>query len=64
MATEFFNDDMRLFIDHRVDWARYFSLKRGDGVDAAAEVETYKSILQTSGEICAEIGRASCRERV
>jgi hypothetical protein len=25
MATEFFNDDMRLFIDHRVDWARYFA---------------------------------------
>ena len=55
MATDFFNDDMRLFIDHRVDWARFFRLKRGEGVDAAAEVETYKTILQTTGEICAEI---------
>jgi alkylation response protein AidB-like acyl-CoA dehydrogenase len=59
MATEFFNDDMRLFIDHRVDWARYLGRKRGDGVDVAAEVETYKSILQTTGEICAEIGAAA-----
>ena len=56
MATEFFKDDMRLFIDHRVDWARYFRLKRGEGVDATAEVETFKTILQTTGEICAEIG--------
>ena len=56
MATEFFNDDMRLFIDHRVDWGRYFGLKRGDGVDVGAEVETYKTILQTTGELCAEIG--------
>jgi hypothetical protein len=56
MATDFFNDDMRLFIDHRVDWKQYFHLKRGDDVDVAAEVETFKTILQTTGEICAEIG--------
>jgi hypothetical protein len=56
MATEFFNDDMRLFIDHRVDWGRWFRLKRGEGVDVVAEVETFKTILQTTGEICAEIG--------
>jgi len=59
MATDFFNDDMRLFIDHRVDWPRYFGLKRGEGVDAVAEIETYKAILQTTGEICAEIGAAA-----
>ena len=56
MATDFFNDDMRLFLDHRVDWARYFRLKRGEGLDVAAEVDTYKTILQTTGDICAEIG--------
>jgi 3-(methylsulfanyl)propanoyl-CoA dehydrogenase len=61
MKTDFFNDDMRLFIDRRVDWPRYFRLKRGDEVDAAAEVETYKTILQTTGEICAEIA-ADARE--
>src|SRR5262245_1257850 len=57
MATDFFNDDMRLFIDHRVDWARYFQLKRGNDVDPVAEVETYKTILESTGEICADIGR-------
>jgi hypothetical protein len=55
MATDFFNDDMRLFIDRRMDWARYFRLKRGDGVDVAAEVETFKSVLETTGEISADI---------
>jgi 3-(methylthio)propanoyl-CoA dehydrogenase len=59
MATEFFNDDMRLFIDHRVDWARYFRLKRGGDVDVAGEIETYKSILHTTGDICADIGAAA-----
>ena len=59
MATEFFNDDMRLFIDNRVDWARYFRLKRGGDVDVAGEIETYKSVLQTTGEICADIGAAA-----
>ncbi len=59
MATEFFNDDMRLFVDHRVDWARYFRLKRGADADVAAEVETFKTILQTTGEICAEIAAAA-----
>ena len=39
MAKEFFHRDMQLFIDHRVDWARYFRLRRGDGVDVADEVD-------------------------
>ena len=32
MATDFFNEDMRLFVDHRVDWERYFRWKRGADV--------------------------------
>ena len=57
MATDFFNEDQRLFIDRRVDWARYFRLKRASEVDVGAEVETYKTILRTTGEICAEIAK-------
>src|SRR5262245_23246853 len=55
MADEFFNRDMELFVDHRVDWARYFKLWRADETDALEEVETYKTILRTAGEICADI---------
>ena len=37
MAHEFFHQDMKLFVDHRVDWRRYFHLLRGTGVDAFNE---------------------------
>ena len=55
MANEFFNADMELFIDHRVDWKRYFHFRNPDGGDVAGEVETYKLVLRTIGEICKDI---------
>jgi alkylation response protein AidB-like acyl-CoA dehydrogenase len=55
MAGEFFNTDMRLFMDHRTDWARYFALRRPDAVNVDDEVETYRTILGTAGDICADI---------
>src|SRR3989442_1379690 len=54
MAEGFFHRDIELFIDHRVDWARYFRL-RGADVNVADEVVTYKTILQTTGEICEDV---------
>ena len=55
MRKEFFNRDMEFFIDHRVDWPRYFQLRRGDEVNPQEEVATYKTILHTLGEICEAI---------
>ncbi len=55
MTHDFFHQDMKLFLDHRVDWARYFHLLRGADADVAAEIDTYRSILATCGEICADI---------
>ena len=56
MAKEFFNRDMEFFLDHRVDWARYFRLARGaDATSGAMRVETYKMVLRTAGEICESI---------
>jgi alkylation response protein AidB-like acyl-CoA dehydrogenase len=54
MAKEFFHGDIQLFIDHRFNWQRYFDL-RGDQVNVAEEVETYKSVLRTTGDICEDI---------
>ena len=45
MATEFFNEDMRLFIDHRVDWARYFRLLRG-AVQRAGALECRQGLVE------------------
>ncbi|MEW6269411.1 MAG: acyl-CoA dehydrogenase family protein [Thermodesulfobacteriota bacterium] len=55
MDREYFHQDMRHFIDHRVDWARYFKLLRGSDGDVAGEVETFKAILGTLAEICEDI---------
>ena len=55
MGKEFFNADMEMYIDHRVDWPRYFRLRRREPVHAAEEVETFKTVLRSVGEICADI---------
>jgi alkylation response protein AidB-like acyl-CoA dehydrogenase len=55
MAKEFFNRDIEFFLDHRVDWARYFTLARGVDATWRDEVETYKMALRTAGEICESI---------
>lgn len=59
MSQPFFNDDMHLFLDHRVDWKRFFDLKHGNAAAAGDEVATYKSVLQTLGEICAGLAAES-----
>src|SRR5262249_59563853 len=54
MARDFFHRDIELFIDQRFDWERYLRL-RGAEVSVADEIGTYKTILRTTGEICADI---------
>ena len=54
MAKEFFHRDIQLFIDHRVNWARYFRLRAAE-VNVADEVETFKSVLRTTAEVCEDI---------
>lgn len=61
MAKDFFNLGMEFFIDCRVDWPRYFRLCRPDVTDVAGEVDAYKMILRTLGNICEEI-EASARD--
>src|SRR5262249_7844123 len=59
MAKEFFHRDMQLFIDHRFDWARYLRLRRGEHVNVADEVATYKDGLRTTDEICQAIAEGA-----
>src|SRR2546427_10212248 len=51
---DFFHRDLQLFIDHRFDWERYFRL-RGSSTEVAEEVETYRTILRTAGQVCEDI---------
>jgi hypothetical protein len=55
MAGDFFNPDIHLYVDHRVDWPRYFRLRRAESVNPAEEVETYKQVLGTLADICEDI---------
>ncbi len=57
--NEFFNRDMQLFIDHRVDWVRYYKYRRGPEVQATEELDILKSVLQTLNGICGEISAES-----
>jgi len=59
MAKGFFNRDMALFLDHRVDWGRYFALSRGPGVDVAEELSTFKAVLEGAAEVCEAIEERS-----
>jgi len=59
MDQAFFNPDMELFIDRRVDWERYFHFSRPAAVNVKDEVETFKTILRTTGDICADIAAAA-----
>ena len=55
MGKDFYHPDMQLFVDQRVDWARYVRLTRGPEVNPGEEVATYRAILQTIGEVCEAI---------
>jgi hypothetical protein len=54
MAKDFFHPDMERFIDHRFDWERYLRLSGRVG-SVADEVDAFKMILRTVGEICEDI---------
>ncbi|MGH7857497.1 MAG: acyl-CoA dehydrogenase family protein, partial [Candidatus Binatia bacterium] len=54
MDQGFFSRDMEHFIDHRVDWRRYLRYRR-PGAVVAEEIDTYKMVLRTLGDICEAI---------
>jgi alkylation response protein AidB-like acyl-CoA dehydrogenase len=53
--SDFFNSDMQLFLDGRVDWPRITRLRRGADVDAAEELAVYKMMLESAGQVCADL---------
>ncbi|MFN8626025.1 MAG: acyl-CoA dehydrogenase family protein [Candidatus Binatia bacterium] len=55
MEDDYFLREMELFIDHRVDWQRYFGLSRLEPVEIGGEIATYKAILRTAAEVCEDI---------
>ena len=67
MDQTFFNADIELFIDHRVNWERMLRFRRGPDVSVSEEVDTYKMILRTASDVCSDIqagGRDHWHEEV
>ncbi|MDX2170013.1 MAG: acyl-CoA dehydrogenase family protein [Deltaproteobacteria bacterium] len=54
MPKDFFNPDIEFFLDQRVDWARIVRFAKPD-VAWQEELDTYKMILRTTGEVCEAI---------
>jgi len=57
--SDFFNSDMQLFLDGRVDWPRITRLRRGADVNPAEELAVYKMMLASAAEVCADLEESS-----
>ncbi len=44
---DYFNSAMRLYLDKLIDWEGILALHRGEAVDAKAEVESFRLVLET-----------------
>jgi alkylation response protein AidB-like acyl-CoA dehydrogenase len=55
MEEGFFNRDMQLFFDHRMDWGRYLRLHRGADVSIDEELDAFRMAMRTVGEVSEDI---------
>jgi alkylation response protein AidB-like acyl-CoA dehydrogenase len=46
-VLDYFNSGMRLYLDHLIDWEGILTLRRGEAVDAKAEVDSFRLVLET-----------------
>ncbi len=53
--SSYLNDPILLYLDRLVDWDEHFRRMKGEGVDAAAEVDALRAVLGTVAEICESI---------
>ena len=49
----YMSDAIRFYLRGGVDWDTYFTLRKGDGVDPAAERDALAGILDTAAKLCA-----------
>ena len=55
VKKDYFHEDIRLFLEHRIDWERLMHLRSPDAPDVEEELTTYRSILSTLGDVCEDI---------
>ncbi len=53
--ASYLHDGILVYLEGLVDWDQYFRQRKGDGVDVEAERAALRGVLETCGEVCAEI---------
>ncbi|MBW2280189.1 MAG: acyl-CoA dehydrogenase family protein [Deltaproteobacteria bacterium] len=53
--ASYLHDGILVYLEGLVDWDHYFHYRKGDGVDVDAERAALRGVLETCGEVCAEI---------
>ncbi|MBW2272689.1 MAG: acyl-CoA dehydrogenase family protein [Deltaproteobacteria bacterium] len=57
--SDYLNDVVGLYLNELIDWESYFSWRKGEAVDVAAEREALAGVLETAAQICAEFEEAT-----
>jgi alkylation response protein AidB-like acyl-CoA dehydrogenase len=57
VVKDYFGAGMRLYTDKIVDWETLLTLRDGEQVDVGAEVDAYRTILETVASLAAEFER-------
>ncbi len=52
---QYLDDGVLLYIDELIDWEGYLAWRRGEGFDLDAEKASYREVLETAAQICADI---------
>src|SRR5262245_25942837 len=51
----YLHDSVLLYLEKLIDWDDFFSRKKGDGTDVAAERAALRSLLETCADICTKL---------
>src|SRR5262249_34927426 len=53
--ASYLHESIALYLDKLIDWDEYWTRRKGDDVDVAAERAAQRTLLETCAEICASI---------
>src|SRR5258705_1122774 len=51
----YLHDSVLLYLEKLVDWDDFFTRRKGDGADVAAERGALRTLLETCADICAKL---------
>src|SRR5262245_27746290 len=58
-VADYLSAGMRLYLERLTDWSTLLRLRKGDSGDVEAEVGAYRSVLETTAAIAADLEQAA-----